>query len=181
MFFWIRIFFVVVRSLFKGRSDVLSTSELSLRVSWLEAEVSYANQAAYSHYLELARWRWGVRAAGVGFLLGRGYRFIVAGQIQFFRKPLKRFHQFRVISKIVGWDERWLYFEHRILADGQLAHHAYVRFCCKLGTETVQPVKLLKDLGADPKEDVLLTPGLQSWLDSELSLFPKTPTPMSDF
>lgn len=43
------------------------------------------------------------------------------------RREIRSFEKFTLSSRIVGWDDKWFYFEHRFEKEGTLAAIAYAR------------------------------------------------------
>ncbi len=147
MGFWIRIFVIILRNFRAKKQSSLAPNRTILRVWPHESEVSFANQAAYAHYLELARWDWAMKSGVVHFMRRQKTLFAVGGLLQTFRKPLRRFQKFEVKSQIVGWDEKWIYFEQSMLSEGGLIHRAYVKLIYRKGRTVIAPVEFLKSLG----------------------------------
>ena len=164
MFFWIRILIVLARACFRPKSGATDETTVSLRVWPHESEVFFANQAIYPHYLELARWDWAVRSGAGRLAIQKRILFILGGQTLLYRRPLQRFHRFDVRTKIIGWDERWFYFEQKIYStNGQLAHSALVKACCKQGKNLVAPLQVLQ------------------WLDPSVTTLPPLPSSVLDW
>ena len=55
-----------------------------------------------------------LRIGFIRFLRNRRWSTLLGSTIVRFRKPLRRFQKFRVRARLVYWDDRWVYLEHRL-------------------------------------------------------------------
>ena len=117
---YIRIAVLVFRAVFRQKMGVLDESVLKLRVWPHEADVSNVSQSVYPLYMELGRWDLALRVGLAKVMWRERCIGFLGGQAIQFLKPLKRFQAFTLRSRIIGWDEKWGLFEHRIESKGQL-------------------------------------------------------------
>lgn len=145
----------------------MQETTITLRVWPHESEVSFANQAIYAHYLELARWEWAVQAKVLHLLFREKILFILGGQVLNYRRPLKRFEKFTVKSSLVGWDSKWAYCSQKIFtAEGLLAHTAIVKFCYKGNEGIIHPQKIASIMGFQ-KQSPPLPEAVVKWIALE--------------
>ncbi|CCG07513.1 Thioesterase superfamily [Pararhodospirillum photometricum DSM 122] len=60
----------------------------------------------------------------------RGQGTLVAGAggcIVQFRRPLRPFQRFVLKSRMLSWDDKWVYIDHRVESEGALVCYAMVR------------------------------------------------------
>lgn len=124
---WLRIGLTILRSLWRSRISLHDESILSRRVGLFEAEGRYPNQAVYACYFELGRWDIAVRTGMLKVMVRERLFGVLGGQVIRYCKPLQRFQRFEVRSRILGWDERFIYFDHRITSGGNLAAQSLSR------------------------------------------------------
>ena len=146
--FWIR--FMVPR-LPKGGVD-----EYRIAFHCLPTDLDLNNHmtnSRYQNFLDMGRFNlmirtriWErVRAAGLSTVLG-------TSTIRF-RREIKLWQRFEVSARLIAWDERWLYFEHRIYVNGDTAAVAIAKcaFIGKTGRAPVEKVReILALLGPSP-------------------------------
>jgi len=115
---------------FRPRIGILDESVLKLRVWPNEADLTNVHQASYFLYMELGRWDMALRMGLAKIMLRERFVGIVGGQAILYKKPLKRFQRFDLRSRIVGWDNRWTFFEHHIEGkrESYVTSHARVTF-----------------------------------------------------
>jgi acyl-CoA thioesterase FadM len=126
------LFFRVLRILFsnllRGRGGVLDESLLRLRVWPTDMDLNFhLNDGRYISLSGLGRidlmLRTGVLRRGVR----RGWYPVVGAVTIRYRREIKSLEKFSLRSRIVGWDDKWMYFEHRFEKNGELAAIAYAR------------------------------------------------------
>ena len=100
---------------------MLSTdkSVLPLRVWLHEADLSIVHQAVYPLYMELGRWDLAIRSGLGKWMIENRCAGILGAQIIRYQRPIKRLQAFEVHTKLLGWDEKWLYIENELRAKGK--------------------------------------------------------------
>lgn len=124
---WFRMLWMLLSARFRRPVDMMGERQLEFRClpTDLDLNVHLTNSRFHS-FMDLARFdlllRCGVyqklRAEGVGTVLG-------SSSIRF-RKQVKPWQRFKVTARILSWDERWIYIEHRVIAGGDLVAVAIV-------------------------------------------------------
>ena len=123
---FIRILMAIVRALLRSRTTPLDESVLRLRVWPHEADWAYVHQAIYFLYMELGRWDLAIRSGLVRWMLRQRCAGIIGAQVIRYRRSLRRFQAFEVRTRVVGWDEKWFYFEQRLESNDQEMTVGYV-------------------------------------------------------
>ena len=95
-------------------------------------------------------------------LFRSGEDLVVSAETISFRKSLKLGHRYHVDTCLIGVDGRTVFFEHRIVVDGEIFARAYVgtRLTAKTGTITRED--MIEVFGAPP-EDLELPDWLIEW------------------
>lgn len=90
----------------------------------------HLNNAKYLRFMDLARLE---HLVSTGLL----YRFfrtktnpIVANTEIAYVRELRTFQRFTVSARLIGYDERYFYYEQRFVSDGKLCTHAFLRLAC---------------------------------------------------
>jgi len=89
----------------------------------------------------------------------RGWRPIVASSTVRYRKPLAPFRRYDLESRVLTWDDKWVYFEHRFVRRGEVAVVLIVRggFLGSKGMVSPETVNRLMGLdGVRPEHPVWL-------------------------
>ena len=101
-------------------------------------------------------------------VIDRGWRPINAGTVIRFRRSVLPFERFTVRSRVLGWDEKWTYFEHVIERKGQLYAIAHARGLFRGPQGNVPPLELLELAGLPHDTPSPPLPEfVQRWRDAE--------------
>lgn len=123
-----RLLRVIVAALLKPRKGLLDRSELSFRVLPTDLDINlHMTNARYLSMMDLGRTDLLIRAGMLG-LLRRERWLPVVGSIDIrYRRSLMPFQRFTLKSRLLCWDEKWLYLEQRIESDQGVHSIATVR------------------------------------------------------
>jgi acyl-CoA thioesterase FadM len=175
---YLRLIWVVLSSFFRPRiGDVLSPASIRLRV-WVNDLDSngHMNNGRYMTIMDLGRLDLIMRSGILKMMLRRGYQPVLASAQMRFRLQLKPLRPFELQTRILCWDEKWVYMEQRFLfttgvKSGAVAAIGIVKggFYDPKAKATVPTSELLRalDLPADspPFPDHVL-----KWIEAEETL-----------
>jgi acyl-CoA thioesterase FadM len=159
---WLRLFRVLLTSFFRPRLGFLEEGALRFRVSPLDLDVNlHMTNSRYLALMDLGRLDM-IARSGLWrpMLRGRWSPVIAASQLRF-RRPLAPFRPILLRTRLLTWDEKWLYIEHRIEAGGELACHAVVRAAFVRARKVVPPEEIAVSVGFDAAP-----PPAPGWLDA---------------
>jgi acyl-CoA thioesterase FadM len=123
-----RIVLLVLKNFFRRRSGILDESRMRLRVWPTDMDLNFhLNDGRYMSLAGLGRVDLMLRSGLLRRAMKRGWYPVVAGAIIRYRREIKWMEKLELRSRIVGWDDKWTYFEHRFEKDGDLAAIAYAR------------------------------------------------------
>ena len=110
-----RLLRVLISSLLRPRMDMLDSSTLSFRVLPTDLDLNlHMNNARYLSFMDLGRTDLLLRAGMLGMVHRERWRPVVGSIDIKFRRPLKPFQRFTLRSRLLCWDEKWLYLEQWI-------------------------------------------------------------------
>ena len=119
----------------------------------------HVNNGRYMTLADVARMDFVVRS-GVGRLaLKKGALPVVGDLIAKFRRDLKLFQRFDVQTKIAGWDDKWVFVEHRFVREGRVLAVVAIRGLFKTAEGPLTPTAFAGDLGVDPQ-----SPAIPQWI-----------------
>jgi len=159
---WLRLLRVV---LFRDRRrvDLLATTRVRLRVWPNDLDFNrHVNNGRYLSLADLGRIDWFLRTGVLQLALRRRAFPIVGDAMAKFRRDLRVFQSFEIRSRILGWDERWGFLEHRFVRDGRVLGVVAIRGMFRGADGPVPPGELLAPLGA-PRQSPPLPEWLRSW------------------
>lgn len=156
MYPWIRMIGVGASALKQSRIDLFEPTRISLRV-WpddIDANL-HVNNGRYFALADLGRITWFVRAG----VLSRARRFralpVISDAVAKFRRELKLLQPFQIETRLLGWEQRCIFLEHRFLVDEHVSGVVGVRCVFKSGRRTIYPSELLGGLSARNSSPVL--------------------------
>ena len=151
MSIWLRFFWVVIAGFFKKPLDFADVSILRQRV-WLdELDINvHMNNAKYLAVMDLGRTDWIVRSGAWRWMTRDKMSPVVGGAMVRYRRSLKLFQPYLLKTRLLGWDERWLYIEQIMeCRDGIPACLAVQRTTFTKNGKLVPPLELAAKLGQD--------------------------------
>ena len=100
----------------------------------------HVNSGRFMSFMDVGRVDLVVRMGLVRKALKLGWRPIVGGSMITYRRSLLPFERFTIKSRVMGWDEKWLYFAHVIeKPSGEVAATATVRGLIRAPNGNVPP------------------------------------------
>ena len=143
---YFRLFFIFLTARYKQTVSMLDSFTTEHRVLPNDLDLlGHMNNGRYFTVTDLTRIEMLIRAGLWQQMRRLKIHPVMAGETVQFRKPLKPFQRYSIVTKTLGWDEKFIYVEH--LFKSQYEVHAMalvkVRVIGKDSTR-VAPHKLLK-------------------------------------
>jgi acyl-CoA thioesterase FadM len=160
MFPWLRLIRVGFTVVGAPRIGVQDTTIVSMHVWPNDLDLNlHVNNGRYLALADIARMHWFMRTGA--FEIARRERAlpIVGDAIAKFRRDLKLFQKFDIHSRILGWDHRWGFLEHRFVREGRVLGVVAVRGVFKGPNGPIDPQFLLAAVGAQRA-----SPPLPQWV-----------------
>jgi len=156
MYPWLRLISVGASALKKPRIDLFEPTRVSLRV-WpddIDGNL-HVNNGRYLTLADLGGVTWFLRSG----VLAQARRFhaipLIADSIAKFRRDLKLLQSFTLETRLVGWERRCIFLEHRFLVEQHVSGLVAVRCVFKSGRRTIYPSELLGGLSTRTQSPVL--------------------------
>ena len=151
MSIWLRFFWVVISGFFKKPLTMDDVSILHQRVWPDELDINvHMNNAKYLAVMDLGRTDWIVRSGAWRLMRYEKMAPVVGGAMVRYRRSLTLFQRYELRTRLLGWDERWLYIEQIMeCRDGGPACFAVQRTTFTKNGKLVPPAELAAKLGHD--------------------------------
>ena len=164
----LRLLYVVLRALRAPRLDPLEESTVWLRVlpNDLDANL-HLNNGRYLTLMDLGRVDLLIRLGVVREMRRRRWGGVVASATVRFRRPLNLWDRFALHTRLLCWDDRWFYMEHRLARKGEVAAVAIVkaRFMDREGRRL--PPQEVVDATEHAMGSPPMPPGVREWVEAE--------------
>jgi acyl-CoA thioesterase FadM len=155
MFPWLRLFRVAMNLVAEPRVPLLSTTRIRLRVWPNDLDFNlHVNNGRYLALADIGRMHWFARTGLLAVARQRRALPVVGDAIAKFRRDLRVLQTFEIHTKLIGWDEKWGFLEHRFLRAGRVIGAVAIRGVFRGPDGPISPSSLLETLshaGPQPK------------------------------
>jgi len=160
-----RLLKILILSRFQSKVGAMDETVVHFRV-WPNDLDPYLhmNNGVYLTLLDLGRVGLMVRSGMMKLAKREGYYPVVASEAIKFRFSLLPFQKFSIVTKMVGWDERYFYLQQRFMVGGKVAASAFIKgsILSKKGGK-VSPPEMFSMMGL-PHESPAFPPMVEKFL-----------------
>jgi acyl-CoA thioesterase FadM len=145
---WFRLLKVLLQGLWRTRVRWDERTLLRFRVWPLDLDINmHMTNARYLALMDLGRLNL-ILQTGLGRLVVQErWGPVIASALVRFRRPLHLFEAFTLSTRIIGWDEKWIFIEHRIERGNTLVCHALVKGLFMSPRGAVPPERIARAIG----------------------------------
>ncbi|MCB4207826.1 acyl-CoA thioesterase [Arthrobacter sp. UM1] len=144
MHYLLRTLFSLAISRRRPALSLWDTSSVRMRALPMDVDLAvHINNGVYFTLFDLGRFDLLVRSGAFDEARRRGYSPVVSAETISFRKPLNLGKRYEMQTRLLGTDEKAVYFEQRMVADGEVFARGYI---C---------TRMTSDEGPVPVEDLL--------------------------
>ena len=140
----------------KPLADMLQPSRLCMRVWPTDLDIlMHMNNGVYLSLLDLGRIDLLLKARAYFKITRKGMYPVVASEMIRFRKSLRPFQAFEILTKMHGWDEKFFYLRQDFVVKGEIHASALIKGCfLKKGGGKVTTKELFQVTEMQPHENV---------------------------
>ncbi len=160
MYPWLRLAKVGLGLIGQPKVELLATTSVRLRVWPNDLDFNlHVNNGRYLTLADMGRLHWFARTGLLAVARRERALPVVGDVIAKFRRELKPFESFEIQSRLVGWDEKWAFLEHRFVREGRVLGTVTIRGVFKAPSGPIKPQALLDALAhTEP------SPALPQWV-----------------
>ncbi|OIQ96596.1 hypothetical protein GALL_214220 [mine drainage metagenome] len=168
---WLRVVAVIVSTFFRPRIPFSGDSVLRFRVWPHDLDINiHMNNARYMALMDLGRLDLIVRCGLWRRVLKDRWQPVIGAALVRFRRPLGPFQRFTLTSRVLGWDEKWLYIEHVLQSGATVACHAVVRGAFVAQGAVIPPQQVADLAGGGVSQP--LPAWIAAWRDADRAFEP---------
>lgn len=171
---WFRLILMLFRRPWRKPVDGLATTVIRLRVWPLDLDLNrHVTNGRYFTLADIGRMDFVLRSGAFRVALRNKAVPIVGDTWGKFRRELKLFESFEIHTRILGWDDKWSFMEHRFVSKGRVIGVVIMRGLFRSAKGTVAPVEFVRELGLaeqSPEMSMWLTAWSQSCDDMSRQL-----------
>jgi acyl-CoA thioesterase FadM len=125
---YLRLIFLALRMIGLVRRGVLDDSRVRFRVLPNDCDVNlHMNNGRYLSFMDLGRVHLIVQIGLLPAIFRKRWRPVLAAAEINFIRPLAPLQAFDLVSRVVTWDDKYVYMEQRFEARGELCAHAFIK------------------------------------------------------
>ncbi len=159
MFPWLRLLRVATGLVGQPKVDLLATTRVRLRIWPHDLALNlHLNNGRYLALADIGRLHWFARTGLLSVARSRTAMPVVGDVIAKYRRDLTAFQTVEIQTRIVGWDRKWGFLEHRFVRGGRVIGAVAIRGVFKGPAGLIEPADLLRDLGQTAP-----SPALPDW------------------
>jgi acyl-CoA thioesterase FadM len=135
----------------RTRLSIWDTSSLPLRVLPTDIDIAlHVNNGMYFSLMDLGRFDLMARSGTWKAMRRRGWSPVAAGETIAFRRSLQLGQKYTIETKIIGLDAKAIYFEQRMVVDGEIYARAYIATRLVSKGRPVSQEEILREFGEPP-------------------------------
>ncbi|WBU60151.1 acyl-CoA thioesterase [Paracoccus albus] len=112
------------------------------------------------------------RTGLIHVLREKGWGITVAGNSTRYRRRIRVFHRFTMLSRLIGWDHRFIYMEQSMWRNGECCNHMLLRSAVTGPNGIVAPSEVFLALGQEME-----SPELPQWATAWIEADAQRPWP----
>jgi acyl-CoA thioesterase FadM len=124
---YLRLLHLLVRLITVQRRGVLDDSRVSFRVMPNDCDINlHMNNGRYLSFMDLGRVHLVAQLGLLAIVVKNRWKPVLAAAEINFIRPLAPLQKFDLVTRVVTWDDKYVYMEQRFEAHGELCAHAFV-------------------------------------------------------
>ena len=121
MSLYLRLFWTLLALTWRKPITLLETSTITLRVWPNDLDINlHVNNGRFLTLADLGVVTLSGRMGVFQAAWRKGWRPVVGAALARFRRPLKPFQKYRLETRILGWNEKWTFFQSRFIVKGEV-------------------------------------------------------------
>ncbi|MFT4926949.1 MAG: acyl-CoA thioesterase FadM [Phenylobacterium sp.] len=125
---YLRLFWILITAKFRPKAHLLATTKIKGRILPNDLDINmHVNNGRYLSIADLGRVDYMVKTGFMNIMIKRKWKPIVASVNARYVKGLTLMQEYELTSKLLCWDEKWGYFEHRFERNGKLIAVVYIK------------------------------------------------------
>ena len=148
-----------------SKSGLFDAVDSGFRVGLTDIDLNlHLNNARYLKYMDLSRLEHMLATGLLWRMIRARCNSVVANTEISYIRELRTWQKFSASARIVGWDEKYFYYEQRFESEGRLCTHAFIRLASLHGGKSIPVAQVMDRMGLDAVSPELPAPVLL-WRD----------------
>lgn len=143
-----RLIKVLLGTFWRTPLNLLDESIVEFRVWPNDLDLNlHMNNGRYLTLMDLGRFDLIFRMGMLRHMIRQRWRPVAASATIRFRRSLRPFRKFQIRTRLVCWNEQWIYFEQCFESEGRLVARGFIRALLRGNTGIVATAEILKVMG----------------------------------
>lgn len=135
---------------------LFDTVSMEFRVRLFDIDMNmHLNNAKYLKYMDRCRLEHAVSTGLLDKLIQARCNAVVANTEIAYVRELRPYQQFTIETRILGWDDKYVYFDQRFISQGKLHTHALIRVVHLYGGKAISPQAMQEITGLNMQSPAL--------------------------
>lgn len=157
---WLRLLALLLTVRFRRRANPFDTTSIRMTVWPNDLDLNmHVSNGRYLTMADLGRIDFVIRTGVAHIALARRARPIVGDAMAKFRKGLDPFQRFELQTRLLGWNDKWFFIEHRFIRKERAVGMVVMRGLFLAPAGAMKPAELLAPLGLPAS-----SPELPDWV-----------------
>lgn len=157
---WLRLIWMLLTAWRRSRVTMLETSALRMTVMPNDLDFNgHVNNGRFLTLADIGRMDFVLRSGAGRAAFAQRALPIVGDSMAKFRRDLKLFERFDLTTRLLGWDDKWTFIEHRFLRGGRVLGVVVIRGLFKGPQGPIAPADFLAFMGL-----AVASPALPDWV-----------------
>ena len=159
---WFRLMLMLLRRPWRKTVNGLDTTVVKMRVWPLDLDFNrHVTNGRYFTMADVGRMDYVLRSGAFRVALRHKAVPIVGDVWGKFRRELRLFEAFEIHSRMLGWDDKWVFMEHSFVRNGRVLGVVIMRGVFRSAKGLVHPQEFIRAMNLDQQ-----SPELPDWLTS---------------
>ncbi|MBS4046674.1 MAG: thioesterase family protein [Alphaproteobacteria bacterium] len=157
---WLRLIWMLLTVWRRRQVSILGASSLSMRVMPNDLDFNgHVNNGRFLTLADVGRMDFVLRSGAAKAAFRMRALPIVGDSLAKFRRDLKLFERYELQTRLLGWDDKWTFMEHRFLRHGRVLGVVVIRGLFKGPQGPITPAAFLAAMDLRPE-----APALPDWV-----------------
>ncbi len=166
MSLYFRFFWLIFLAKRRASLSPIDASLIELRVLPNDLDLNrHVNNGRYGTFMDLGRMDLIVRTGLLKLMREQNWFPVVADIHLRFLRPLKLWQRFQLETQLLGWDDRWFYFQQRFIREGKICTVGLIKVQVRHGRKRVETERVLGKIdygNSSPK----IPQSVQQWINA---------------
>jgi acyl-CoA thioesterase FadM len=166
MSLYFRFFWLIFLAKRRSRLSLTDVSTIRMHVLPNDLDLNmHVNNGRYGTFMDLGRMDLIVRIGLLQLMREHNWFPVVTDMHLRFLRPLNLWQSFELETRLLGWDERWFYFQQQFISNGKLCTVGLVKTQIRHGHRRVDISKVLEGLHYEQRSPQM-PDSIRQWINA---------------